>query len=326
MTNPSGVFTSSPSYSYDSELKQCTIRNADTFPAKVFELADDIERLDMSFGHLTSLPDNLGDLKNLKVVNFAHNSFTEIPSVLSSCDKLEVAIFTSCHVNRFDDAAMPASIRGITLTNNELTEIPSSIAAYKKLQKLTLAGNKIKKLPYELLDCPELAMLRLAVNDIDKSPDWLFQHPRLAWYTDSGNHIDKSRDACKQVLRNIPWSDITIAEMVGESSKNTVFRGTLFSGEAVAVKLFGGALSTDGIPEDEMTASLLGSNHAQLIGGLGKVVDGPAGQQGLVMPLVPPEFKNLGLPPSYETLLRDTYPAGTSLSVRYISRVLADIA
>jgi hypothetical protein len=318
--------TPSPDYTYDPSLKKCTIRGVGSIPKQVFDYVEDIEMLDASQCRLATLPDNFSAFKNLKVVNFAHNNFTDIPAVLSTCSKLEVAIFTACHVSQFGDGVLPPSIRGITLTNNQLTTLPASIGSYQKLEKLTLAGNQLKALPHALLDCPNLVMLRAAVNDLQASPSWLFEHPRLAWYSDAANPFALSQRVSQPQTPTYPWPSLTIGEKVGESSKNTVFRGNLPGGEAVAVKLFGGSLSTDGTPNDDIAASLRAGDHPHLIGGIGKVVDGPDGQQGLVMPLVPATFTALGNPPSFDALVRDVYTDSSSLPTDFVAQVATDIA
>jgi serine/threonine protein kinase len=58
----------------------------------------------------------------------------------------------------------------------------------------------------------------------------------------------------------------------------------------------------------------------------GKIIDHPGDRSGLVLPLMPSQYQNLGGSPSLETCTRDTYPPHTSFSVVVILRVVSRIA
>ncbi len=96
--------------------------------------------------------------------------------------------------------------------------------------------------------------------------------------------------------------------------------------ETVAVKLFKGGKTSDGLPEDEMKAAQAAGGHPCSFQVLGRVHGAPDAQQGLVFPLIPPHYTILGLPPSFDTVTRDTYPLGTVFSVPFVLRVLAGVS
>jgi serine/threonine protein kinase len=79
----------------------------------------------------------------------------------------------------------------------------------------------------------------------------------------------------------------------------------------VAVKLFKGAVTSDGLPDCEMAACIRAGDHPNLIPVVGKVTEHPAGAHGLVMELIDPQFTNLAGPPSLESCTRDVYGADT---------------
>ncbi len=313
-------------YDYDPKHKKLTVRQAAVFPREIFEYADEVEVLDMSFGHLKSLPDDFGRFKNMRIAFLSNHDFEEVPPVLSTCESLEMVGFKSCKISTLPDQALPAGIRGVILTDNQLSSLPASIGEYSKLQKLMLAGNQIQALPPEIVGCQNLELLRIPINGLSKSPDWLFQLPKLAWYTDAGNPFHGADRTHAQGLRELSWMDLELGEKIGESAKNTVYRARLASGEEVAVKVFGKGITTDGLPIDDINACLRAGDHANIIGGMGRLVDIPEGAEGLVMPLVPPEFKSLGYPPDLQTLTRDVYPHIQELSPAFILRVLRDIS
>jgi hypothetical protein len=324
MTSSSESATHRQSYQYDPVQRKCTVRDVSKLPSSIFEIAEEIEILDASFGHISSLPDNLGELKNLKVAFFSNNDFETIPSVLSTCSSLEMVGFKSCKMNQFKAESLPTGLRGLILTDNLLTELPRSIGSLQKLQKLMLTGNQLRTLPDTLLRCQKLELLRLSMNQFGQSPDWLFRLPRLAWYSDSQNPLHHTEQKRIGELKNILWKELEVGGVIGQSAKNVVYRAN-FAGRPVAVKLFGVGTTTDGAPIDDMYASLIAGDLPNIIGGIARVIDGPGGQEGLLMPLIPKEYRTLGLPPDFVTLTRDVFPKETVVTEEYIFQVATDI-
>ena len=313
-------------YDYDPIQKKLTVRNASHFPTEIYQFADDVEILDISFGQLTTLPEDIARFKKVRIAFFANQDFEEIPPVLVNLESLEMVGFKSCKINKIPQNALPKALRGLILTDNRLSELPDSIGEYVNLQKLMLAGNKFESLPKELLACKNLELLRLPLNSLHSSPDWLFQLPKLSWFTDSGNPFHGNERHHIQGLKEIAWDELIIEEKLAENLKNIVYKARLNSGEEVAVKIFGKGITTDGDPLDEMNACLLAGDHPNIIGGMANLTNIPDGAQGLVMPFIPKEFKKLGNPPDFYTLTRDVYPDDESFSYDFIVQVLRDIA
>jgi len=310
------------SVSYDPELRKVTVRDENTFPQSVFDYSDELEILDMSNNHLSTLP-GLGRLKNLRVAFFSNNPFEVVPTVaLNDCTKLELLGMRSCNIRTFEDAPLPASLRGLILTDNKISLLPSSIGNCVRLQKLMMTGNHLTELPPELANCRNLEILRLAVNKLVTIPQWLLELPRLAWYADSSNPYSV---VLNSESPEIAWSDITLGPELGHSVNNIVYYGRLSDGREVAVKQFGHNLVTDGLPLDDISASLAAGNHDNVIGALGKIVGAPDEYQRLVMPLVGSDFTCLGSPPSLATISRDVYPDGQTFSTQFVIRVLRTV-
>lgn len=95
---------------------------------------------------------------------------------------------------------------------------------------------------------------------------------------------------------------------------------------AVAVKIFKGHVTSDGFPKDEMAATLAAGNHPNMVEVLGKLKNHPEEKPGLIFNLIPPEYKNLGQPPSFETCTRDTFPNGTVFSLKTLQIIATGIA
>lgn len=309
-------------HTYDPVIKKLTIPGLHSFPANVLDLAEDIEVLDLSYGHLADLPEGFGTLHNLRVLFMSHNDFTDTPSILAACPKLQTIGIASCKISTIRD--LPLTLEALILTDNCIEELPDSIGSLTALRKLTLTGNRLHELPPGLLKCSNLELIRIAANAFTSLPDWVFELPNLAWYADAGNPGSPAHHSTGQT---IDWADFIIGKKLGESSKNTVYEATIRSSDQeVAIKVFGGQLSADGYSDDEISACLAMPSHPALIQTLAQVSGAPDDKKRLVMDRIPSSYVSLGKPPSLQTVTRDTYDPNSTFTLSFILSVLHDIA
>jgi hypothetical protein len=282
------------------------------FPREIFELADSLEVLNLSGNALSTLPDDLSRLHQLRVLFCSDNRFTRLPEVLSSCEQLEMVGFKSNSISEVPAEAIAPSLRWLILTDNQIAALPNSIGNCTRLQKLMLAGNQLVDLPEAMRGCVGLELLRISANRLQALPDWLLQLPRLTWLAFGGNPFAA---VPRHLIPEVPplrWQDLVLAEKLGEGASGVIHKAhwqpsPQEAGQAVAVKLFKGAVTSDGFPAEEMAATLAAGNHAHLIGVLGVLSGHPDGSSGLVMPWVDPGFRSLAGPPSLATCTRDVY-------------------
>ncbi|MFB9123871.1 protein kinase [Paraburkholderia dipogonis] len=288
------------------------------FPREIFDLADTLEVLDLSGNALTSLPDDLPRLRKLRILFGSDNPFTELPEVLGQCSQLSMVGFKANRIKHVSGKALPPQLRWLILTDNEIKVLPAEIGRCSQLQKLMLAGNRLRTLPEELAACSKLELLRLAANQLDGMPDWLLRLPRLSWLAYAGNPFSEALEAAALIDSSsaaIAWHDLKLEAPLGEGASGVIYRAELAgrhgASRSVAVKLFKGAVTSDGLPDCEMAACIRAGDHTNLIPVAGKVKDHPAGTHGLVMELIDPHFTNLAGPPSLESCTRDIYGADT---------------
>jgi hypothetical protein len=288
------------------------------FPREIFDLAETLEVLDLSGNALTSLPDDLPRLTKLRILFGSDNPFTELPEVLGQCSQLSMVGFKANRIRHVSGNALPPQLRWLILTDNEIEALPAEIGGCTQLQKLMLAGNRLRTLPEELAACSQLELLRLAANQLSGLPAWLLRLPRLSWLAYAGNPFSEALEA--EALSDTPtaaiaWPDLKLEAVLGEGASGVIYRAELADQHGalrhVAVKLFKGAVTSDGLPDCEMAACIRAGDHANLIPVAGKVKDHPAGTHGLVMELIDPQFTNLAGPPSLDSCTRDIYGADT---------------
>ncbi|WP_219118330.1 leucine-rich repeat-containing protein kinase family protein [Janthinobacterium sp. UMAB-56] len=283
------------------------------FPSEIFDLADSLEILDLSGNALSSLPDDLPRLHKLRILFCSDNLFTTLPAVLGSCPALEMIGFKANRLCHVPAAALPPKLRWLTLTDNAIEALPEELGKCGQLQKLMLAGNRLSHLPASLSNCHRLELVRIAANRFTALPDCLLALPRLSWLAYAGNPYT---EACELAAltdagaAGVAWQRLELAQQLGEGASGVIYRARLDGRDDVAVKVFKGAMTSDGLPRSEMAACVGAGAHAGLIPILGTLDAHPQGAPGLVMPLIDAAFRNLAGPPSLASCTRDVYADG----------------
>ncbi len=300
------------------------------FPREIFDLSDSLEILDLTGNQLSSLPDDLYRLKKLRILFCSSNQFTCLPEVLGRCPSLSMVGFKANKITHIPEAAIQtSSLRWFILTDNKLKTLPNKLGECKKLQKLMLAGNALTELPDSMANCSALELLRISENQLKMLPDWLFTLPKLAWLAYAGNPFSNNaiqHDLQQQntlKIQKIDWQALTLKQVLGEGASGVTYQATFnptsasqqsLSSEEVAVKLFKGSLTSDGLPSSEIQANIMAGRHDNLVGIKGIIDNHPENTSGLMMPLLDENLKILADPPNFETCTRDVYDENQAFS------------
>ena len=307
------------------ELKLC--EGLTEFPREIFDLADTLEKLDLSGNSLTALPADLGRLKKLRILFCSDNPFTVLPEVLADCPELDTVGFKSNRIAHIPSRALNPNLRWLILTNNCIAHLPAEIGQCIRMQKLALAGNQLRTLPIELSNCRNLGLLRISANKLEAFPQWLLSMPKLAWLAFSGNPFCIRRAVTQP--RAIDWHSLELQHVLGQGASGVIYKARWqneTTTKDVAVKIFKGDVTSDGLPEDEMNTFIAAGAHPGLVQLIGHIEGHPEGKKGLVMELIPERFYNLGLPPSLASCTRDVFKEGTQLSAAHIVKITSTIA
>jgi hypothetical protein len=303
------------------------------FPREIFDLAETLEELDLSGNDLSALPEDLARLHRLRVLFCSNNRFTELPAALGRCGSLDMVGFKANRIRTVPAESLPPALRWLILTDNEIDALPPAIGRCERLQKLMLAGNRLQTLPKELAACSALELLRISANRLEALPDWLPALPRLAWLAFAGNPFDDRAETAAveaAAIAPIDWRRLSLREKLGEGASG-VIHGADWAQEdgstrPVAVKLFKGAVTSDGWPHSEMAACIAAGAHPNLIAVEGRIQDHPEGTSGLVLALVDPRFRNLAGPPSLDSCTRDVYAEDAAWPLATAGRLARGIA
>jgi hypothetical protein len=306
-------------------LDRCGLQD---FPREIYGLAETLEVLDLGFNDLSSLPDDLGRLRRLRVLFCSGNRFERLPPSLGDCAALSQIGFRDTGLREVPAEALPPRLRWLTLTDNRIEALPEALGQRPALRKLMLSGNALRALPRSLAEAPELELLRIAANCLEELPPWLSEHPTLAWLGCAGNDFDRLEPPAAV---QVPWRALELGPLLGEGASGRVHRALWRSKpagppEPVALKLFKGVMTSDGLPRHEMAACLAAGGHPNLLGALGRLGEHPEGRQGLLMPLIPDHWRVLAAPPSLTSCTRDVYAPGLRLDTLAALRLVGQIA
>lgn len=291
--------------------------NLTQFPLEILDLADSLEILDLSHNQLSELPIELAQLKKLKIAFFSDNLFTSVPKVFKELEHLYMLGFKANQIEHFEEDILPLTISWLILTDNKIKRLPHSIGKLHRLRKCALAGNDIRELPDTMQACQELELLRLSANSLTHIPQWLLHLPKLSWLAFSGNPCSQNQHA---KLETISFDSLELKERLGEGASGEIFKA--FSPhfeKEIALKLFKGAVTSDGYAKDEMHAYMSTGTHPHLIQVLAKIEE--PSRLGLVLELIPNCYDNLGLPPNFETCTRDTFTTDKTMQIDDIEAI-----
>jgi hypothetical protein len=301
------------------------------FPAEIFDLADTLEILNLSGNALSRLPDDLHRLKRLRVLFCSDNQFTELPACLGQCAALTMIGFKANAIVDVPAAALPPLLRWLILTDNHIETLPEALGERPHLQKLMLAGNRLQALPAALSGCHRLELIRIAANRLTELPQWLLTLPSLTWLAYAGNPLETEADASAlDATPLIDWSALRLEQQLGEGASGVISRALWQrddgAAQPVAVKLYKGEMTSDGSPLHEMNACITAGLHPNLIRVEGRISAHPDDQQGLVMQLIDPSYRNLASLPSLASCSRDVYAEDCRFSADVALRIAQGVA
>ncbi len=297
------------------DLRHCGL---DEFPREIFALAESLTMLDLSGNRLTALPDDLPRLHALRTLFCSGNRFETLPPSLGACPALDLVGFKANAIAHVPAAALSPRLRWLILSDNRIEAMPDTLGDCRRLRKLALAGNRLTALPVGIARCEALELARLSANRFtrieDALPDGLLTLPRLTWLAYAGNPFNVAQEAralAATPIAGIAWHELQLGELLGEGASGHIWSARWHPANGgdrpVAVKLFKGEVTSDGLPASEMAACIAADVHAHVIGVEGRIAGHPQGAQGLVLGLIPPHYRSLAGPPSLASCTRDVY-------------------
>lgn len=130
-------------------------------------LKDDFKKLDLHYGYLTTLPNNISQLVNLKWLYLGSNGLTTLPESIGQLTNLELLRLNSNRLTILPGSiGQLANLKWLDLTYNQLTTLPESIGQLTKLEELLLDDNKLTTVPESIAKLCRLKDIDLRNNPI----------------------------------------------------------------------------------------------------------------------------------------------------------------
>ena len=158
------------------------------------------ETLDLSNMGLPELPESLGQLTALRMLNLQGNRLTALPESLGQLTALQ-----RLFLDRNWLSALPESLGQLTALQtlscggNQLTALPESLGQLTALQTLSFSGNQLTALPDSLGRLAALRVLNVDGNQLSALPEWLGQLTSLRVLSFSGNQLTGLPEALGQL-------------------------------------------------------------------------------------------------------------------------------
>jgi serine/threonine protein kinase len=125
----------------------------------------------------------------------------------------------------------------------------------------------------------------------------------------------------------VNWADLQVGKLLGEGASGHIYQVQHRDAPTgLALKLFKGAVTSDGLPEHEIAACLAAGQHPALCAPHAQLLDHPQGKRGLLLPLMDPGYIPLAGPPSLDSCTRDVYPADLRVPAKHALQLASQIA
>ncbi|MBD1915774.1 MULTISPECIES: COR domain-containing protein [Cyanophyceae] len=162
------------------------------------------EERNEDFGNeLTSLPLEISQLSNLKILRAPVNQISTIPDSIVQLANLQQLDFWRNQISTIPDSIVQlANLQQLDLSDNQISTIPDNIVQLTNLQQLNLSDNRISTIPDSLAQLHSLQQLNLGDNQISTIPDSLAQLANLQQLYLWKNRISTIPDSIAQ-LRNL---------------------------------------------------------------------------------------------------------------------------
>ena len=146
-----------------------------TLPESVGQLQN-LRTLDVAENQLTTLPDTLGQLQNLQTLEARENQLTALPESLGQLQNLELLFAQWNQLTALPESlGQLQNLQQLDVENNQLTALPESLGQLQNLQQLDARRNQLAALPESLGQLQELVRLSLDGNPFKSAPPVYFQ-------------------------------------------------------------------------------------------------------------------------------------------------------
>lgn len=126
-----------------------------------------LTNLNLAYNKLSTLPDEIGQLKQLKTLSLLNNNFVTLPPQIKELDQLEFLELSNNYLSTISsEIGQLHKLQHLYLSQNNLSTLPAEIGQLHQLQELDLSANQLSSLPAEIGQLTQLKVLGLSKNNL----------------------------------------------------------------------------------------------------------------------------------------------------------------
>ncbi len=137
---------------------------------------DNLRVIDISGNKLSKIPESICEIPLLKTFDCSSNLLTKLPNCIGNLKELRILNFSNNQIRQIPTSvgSIP-KLRILALENNKIKQIPSVLGKLTKLEELFCADNNLTDLPIEIRNLENLNTLVLKGNPFESIPNSLFE-------------------------------------------------------------------------------------------------------------------------------------------------------
>ena len=246
-----------------------------------WEAFTNLENVNFSKCGLTTLPEEISQLRKITHLNLQKNFFTSVPEPVFRLSSLRQLDLSANPLRSLpDDLSGLGKLTQLRLGSTNLSSLPEAIGELRHLEILLLASNQLETLPPEFAELQHLRILDLHNNQIETLPTEITRIGGLSVLDLSKNKLQALPEAFGQLpkltklrlgsnrLEDLPASFPSLSRLLeldlGGNSLGSLPPGVCRFGELTHLTLGGNSISE--LPEDflqlqNLTHLYLGGNH-----------------------------------------------------------------
>ncbi len=130
--------------------------------------------LDLSKNRISTLPPEIGEVKNLSVLDVSNTGLTELPREIGRLTNLKILNVSGNKLTSLpEEIEQLKNLMTLDISNNSLAYLPSEIGNFKELLSLNLSRNQFPTIPVEITRLAKLTFLDLRGNPLPIPPEIL---------------------------------------------------------------------------------------------------------------------------------------------------------
>ncbi|TPP62536.1 hypothetical protein FGIG_04097 [Fasciola gigantica] len=191
-------------------ILQLDCNSFDHFPHQIFQCPSLIEFSITNNSVVGPVPQEFGNLRNMRNLNLAHNSCTGLPQTIGGLKHLEYLDFSGNKLRELEfSVAGLQKLEELSFSACGLMTVPEDIGLLKSLVILNLSTNKLDAFPPTISGFPKLTALLLSNNLFSSLPDWICLLDNLVVLELQGNKLSELPTGISRLSGTIRQIDLS---------------------------------------------------------------------------------------------------------------------